>query len=348
MPNDKTEVVPFELPDGSIQRFEIPAGLSDAEARTFVLSKRPDLFQKVPDALKQAQAMFQPGGRLSIGKLPKEQGLLPGLGGTAFGAEAPEALTPKQQQAIEEVPGIVRDIAFASIPASKVLRAIPSVKRAGEARNAIRAIIGKAPVQVTDEMRKIASTALEYKQAGSTLPMPFRAFMRRVGMMGKAPGPTSPIGSPAYNQIVLWGKEAAAGDDVALKALQKIAKQTIDLEDANFARHTLAAIAERPQTQTPILFEEAEKFMTNFSRLSADELNKLQPVMLRQVSMFSKALKESMAQTAGQAGLREAFLGAMKETHQAKALASAGKSIVKKAIPAGIGAYILNRILSGR
>src|SRR5438445_8395592 len=65
MPNGKTEIVKFQLPDGSIQPFEIPSGLSDSEARTFVLSKRPDLFQSVPpggqppNAVAQAKTSFQ-------------------------------------------------------------------------------------------------------------------------------------------------------------------------------------------------------------------------------------------------------------------------------------------------
>jgi hypothetical protein len=53
---------------------------------------------------------------------------------------------------------------------------------------------------------------------------------------------TSPIGSPAYNQINSWAQRAASGDQVALNSLKSLSEQTIDIEDANFAGQKLRAL----------------------------------------------------------------------------------------------------------
>src|SRR5207247_2994286 len=56
------ETVTVKLPSGEAVDFVIPGGMSDAEAKTYVLSKRPDLFQapggQPPDAIAQARAQI--------------------------------------------------------------------------------------------------------------------------------------------------------------------------------------------------------------------------------------------------------------------------------------------------
>lgn len=61
MPDDGEQVT-FVLPSGQKQSFLIPSGMSDNEAKLFVRSKRPDLFQtpeqQAPNALAQARAQM--------------------------------------------------------------------------------------------------------------------------------------------------------------------------------------------------------------------------------------------------------------------------------------------------
>src|SRR5437899_9634655 len=62
MSNGNKETVTVKLPSGEAVDFVIPGGMSDAEAKTYVLSKRPDLFQapggQPPDAMAQARALI--------------------------------------------------------------------------------------------------------------------------------------------------------------------------------------------------------------------------------------------------------------------------------------------------
>src|SRR3990167_5928819 len=59
MPQNKTETVTFKLPSGEMVDAIIPAGMSDAEAKAFMVAKKPDLF------------------RTSSARTPQEAGVLP-------------------------------------------------------------------------------------------------------------------------------------------------------------------------------------------------------------------------------------------------------------------------------
>src|ERR1700704_2673141 len=112
--HDDGEQLTFILPSGERQDFLIPSGMSDAEARVYVLARRPDLFQrKAPsflDAANQAKqqsisqgkalmdaggypelANAKPTGRVGHVAAPEPDvegtlGALPAVGGTVGGA----------------------------------------------------------------------------------------------------------------------------------------------------------------------------------------------------------------------------------------------------------------------
>jgi hypothetical protein len=94
----------------------------------------------------------------------------------------------------------------------------------------------------------------------------------------------------------------------------------------------------------PLTYGEARDFYSNATRLSADEFNRLTPVMKKQVGQFTGALNRSISDSAGTLGLAPKYEDAMAEYASAKKWSgradTAGKavgSIAKKAIPLGVG-----------
>lgn len=92
--------------------------------------------------------------------------------------------------------------------------------------------------------------------------------------------------------------------------------------------------------QGAVLYGEARDFYQNISRLSADEFNRLTPVMKREVGQLRAALHRSIIQTAESGGQGTAYQAAMKEYAQAAKLRAAGQVVkdaaVRKALPGGI------------
>lgn len=83
-------------------------------------------------------------------------------------------------------------------------------------------------------------------------------------------------------------------------------------------------------------YEEARDFASNISRLSANEYQRLTPVVAREVANLRVALNEANAQAARQAGKMDEYRAAMREYAQAMRLREAiSKTIrvAKKAAP---------------
>lgn len=101
-----------------------------------------------------------------------------------------------------------------------------------------------------------------------------------------------------------------------------------------------AVFPNAPDSVAPLTYQEARDFYSNASRLSADEFNKLTPVMQRQVAMFTKALGKSITEAADTVGLGSKYTGAMKEYAQAMKLKGFSDAaidfFVKRLIPAGV------------
>jgi len=100
----------------------------------------------------------------------------------------------------------------------------------------------------------------------------------------------------------------------------------------------------------PLTYQEARDFYSNATRISADEAQKLTPVMRRQVSIFTKVLGDSIGSAADQVGKLEQYQNAMNEYHNAmriralgegakKALTSEAAKIAAAAGAGAVGAY---------
>jgi hypothetical protein len=101
--------------------------------------------------------------------------------------------------------------------------------------------------------------------------------------------------------------------------------------------------------QGPITYAEARDFYSNATRLSADEFNRLTPVIRRQVGQFTQVLGNALADAAAQAGKLPEYQQAMREYARASSLRQfgqdAGSFLVKRALPVGVGGYVVDQWL---
>jgi len=105
----------------------------------------------------------------------------------------------------------------------------------------------------------------------------------------------------------------------------------------------------------PLTYDEARLFYSNISRLSADEAQRLTPVMKRAVGQIANEFGGAISDTAEQAGKLDQFHGAMKEYAKAmkyKDIAQGLKDVAKnevvkgviKGLGAGGGAYAAYKV----
>jgi hypothetical protein len=100
----------------------------------------------------------------------------------------------------------------------------------------------------------------------------------------------------------------------------------------------------------PLTFEEARDYYSNISRLSADEYNRLNPVVKRAVASMRETLNKSLTDAAGTVGKGEQYAEGMSEYARfSKAKAAAPKigKAAAGAVGATAGLSLLQRILGG-
>lgn len=93
--------------------------------------------------------------------------------------------------------------------------------------------------------------------------------------------------------------------------------------------------------KAPMAYEEARDFASNISRLSANEFQRLTPVVAREVAGLRVALNKAVGEAAAKAGKGREYAEAMNEFAKAKRLHGMIDEVVggaKKALPYGLGA----------
>jgi hypothetical protein len=97
-----------------------------------------------------------------------------------------------------------------------------------------------------------------------------------------------------------------------------------------------------------ITYKEARDFYHNISRLSADEYNRLSPVMKSHINKLRGALNESLEGAAKQGGKLPEYRGAMREYRQASQLSDFAdktwETTRDKALPYGAAYYALQKL----
>lgn len=179
--------------------------------------------------------------------------------------------------------------------------------------------------------------------------LPLVTAMMAGRKLGEATPELNPFPSRARAGETFAEVKNAAGEvPIDVNAPGEVALRTQELANSggsmpkvirDFLRRTTSPGAE------PLTYSEARDFYSNATRLSADEFNRLTPVMKKQVGEFTGSLNESITQAADQAGKKAEYLDAMGEyaaasrwRKRAEALGSVVKKIaVASSVAAGAG-----------
>ena len=106
--------------------------------------------------------------------------------------------------------------------------------------------------------------------------------------------------------------------------------------------------------QGPVTFEEARDFYNNATRLSANEYQKLAPVVQRQLGQFVDSMHGALVGAADTVGMGQKYDNAIGEYATASGLQRGakgfaqwfGQNIANRMIPYGVGSYILKQYLN--
>lgn len=324
MPNDSGEQVTFILPSGQKQSFLIPSGMSDNEAKLFVHSKRPDLFQdKPPDVTAQARDVISKMG----------QGMQPSpLGGAA--------MTPGQEKQVNAaLPGVnqrVKDIRSAVLSAGgasvgsemgAMAQGLPKFVQMMAGASGAGAGAGLGALAGGTPPKEALATAAGTTATGAVLSPLARwlASSKSVGAkalqaasqkVGNAPVELSPKTNELVEEIVREGKSGGIVPKVITDLLDRVGPSTRQAAEA---------------APGPLTYNEARSFQSNASQLSAAEQMGLKGRMKSLIPEFAKSFGRDVqaAADAGGAGPEHAI--GMQEYATAssrnRALAKAGKAI---------------------
>lgn len=174
-----------------------------------------------------------------------------------------------------------------------------------------------------------------YAEGGAEIALPF--------LRGASALPSTERAGQAFQSVM----SAAADNPVPITdELSGALSRYQDLVDAGGSRSlSVSKLLNRitdPQ-QGPMTYEEGRDFYSNLSRLSANEMNRLSPVMQRQVTTIKGALNNAIQQTATSAGQGAQYAGAMSEYAKAMRLRDFlqsakefGVDVAKAGLPAGL------------
>src|SRR5579872_1535255 len=258
-------------------------------AATVATGASPQQLQEQLQAATQAQAKKQVTGIPMKKVAPLEPNsmatLQSGLQGTGPsirpGSAAARMKDGGSMAAVDQAGRMIPQVAGAVAPAETfgplaegIGRLIPSAKRAAKAFEAVSAVAGDHPVQVTKGLSDSLVGIQQAVDAGSSMPMAVRKMIRRLA----------------------------------------------------------------DQEKGPLTYDEARRFYSNISNLSANETGRLNPNMHRLLGGLRVALNETITQTAKQAGEAERYQNAMREYRRVSQARRVGKYVKKAAAgAAGLG-----------
>lgn len=348
MPNGTSEVVKFELPDGSIQPFEIPAGLSDTDARSFVLSKRPDLFHSAA----------QPPPFLDAANQSKQQLLKSPASPNAFKPDVADLL--RNAQAAGQVPQANPDLAKlapavgAGMGAGMVAKGgsgllqlalkMAGAGAGGAAGDVAQQVAEKGSADPTQALKTGGGMAAG-EGIGAGIISPFMKWLtssKTVGAKllqaasskaGSASVELSPQTNETVDQIVQQGKLGGKIPKVISDLLERVGPSTRQAADAN---------------PGPLTYDEARILQSNASDSSVNEKLDLKGALRHLMPKFAKSFSQDVQAAADQAGAGSEHMLGMKEYAQAKARDTVLKNAAKYGagtVGGGVAADILIRKL---
>lgn len=302
MPN---ETVTLKLPSGEEVDAIVPEGLDDAGVKALVRMKHPDLFGPPAPAA---------GPHVQIQEMAGTQSLTgPAHGAGSLGPGQPEA-TPGMWKAgitgLSTVPAVLSG--GASVP---VQSAVLGLTGAAESKleggsnkeAAISGAIGAAIPGAGAAVQKAASYLPSAARAG-------KAFQEVSKVAGQHSVPVTPSLSDA---LMEYQSLVDAGGSRSLAVSKLVNRLTTS-------------------GKGPLTYDEARLFASNISRLSADDAQRLTPVMKRAVGQVASELSGTISNTAEAAGKLEAYQAAMREWGQVKTMEDRLKILKKYGIRAGL------------
>jgi hypothetical protein len=169
-------------------------------------------------------------------------------------------------------------------------------------------------------------------------------------MVGEAMIGGAPVAKGAYNAIPRAARAGEKFQQVSAAA-KDVVVETKEIGDAALRIYQLSERGgSMPKAVRDLLkrvtdpakpgmaYPEARDFASNISRLSADEMQRLTPVMKREVAQLSAALNKANAEAAKAAGKGAEYKSAMREYAKAKQLSDAMDVVIKRAKQAALPA----------
>lgn len=310
------ETVTLKLPSGESVDFIVPGGLSDAEVKTFVLSKRPDLFQQqasgAPDVNAQAKQVLQN---------------IPQYTSPAAGREANDPKNAYMQQNAPMMYGAAGGMAGGALAPSAA--GLPAPIRALATSSSIGAGAGAGQLALDPTKPAQALNTAAGATATSMALSPIAKFIQDLGAKAKA--------GPMFKAV----SEAAAENPIetSMRRLPELqgpieaANQAKQLQNAGFSMpRVLNRFLARISTGEPLTFEEARNFeQAAGGKLSTDEAMRLKPQMRAQLAQFADQMRKATMQAAGNVGKADTFADALSQYH-AGAQAQAKQEMAREAM----------------
>lgn len=319
MANDGEQVT-FILPSGEKQDFLIPSGMSDSDAKSYVFSKRPDLFQAqnaknqlmqskasplsykpdVADLLRTAQAAGQvPQANPDLAKLVPAVGAGMGAGMVAKGGSGLLQLALKMAGA--GAGGAAGDVAQ-QVAEKGSADPAQALKTGG----GMAAGEGIGAGIISPFMKWLTSS----KSVGAKL------LQAASSKAGSAPVELSPQTNETVDQIVQQGKLGGKIPKVISDLLERVGPSTRQAADAN---------------PGPLTYDEARILQSNASDSSVSEKLDLNKKLQGLMSKFAHNFSKDVQAAADQAGAGSEHMLGMKEYAQASARNTVLKNVGKAA-----------------
>lgn len=187
------------------------------------------------------------------------------------------------------------------------------------------------PQAIGGGLEGLAEMAVPVGEAAAAIPTTAKAGAKFQAVMGAAKNVAVDMAKPG--DVALRISQLAERGGSMPKAVRDLLKRATD------------------PAKGPITYQEARDFASNISRISADEFNRLTPVIKREMGDLRVSLNGAIAQAAEKAGKGAEYKSAMREYAHAMQIRDAMDSVLegaKKALPwatgVGAGTYAINKL----
>ncbi len=293
---------------------------------------KPPTEAELQAIFSQASASASPASDTS-----KLDQLLKKTGRTSFGAIAPDVMAAEGERTasgMEAVKGFAKGAARSVIDLGELVRMIPGVSSGVDK---LYGTPGLSDTAFAQAHQKTAYSNTEQRVGGAA-----ETAAELLAPAGKAVNAVPRLARAGKNFETVMG--AAKNIPIDVNAPGQVGLRILELSDAGaqlpqVVRKFLNRVTS--PKKAPVTYKEARDFASNVSRLSADEAQRLTPVIKRELADLRVTLNASIAEAAKKAGKLDEYQAAMKEYAQAMkmrdAISKTWKGVKKAAVPAGVG-----------